>query len=249
MEDPNANQQMLLKALVIKEEHYGECHPAVAMTLTNLSNAYSRLGDFRTQKELLERALKIEENDDFQVFFEKFGIDASDVGATLGNAHRNFGDYGKAKEVYERALEMTERHHGKDHFEVARTLGILGNNLRDIKDYEKAKEFLERALEMKEQYFGKDLFEVAITLYNLALTHGCLGDQKKKVELLKRVLPIYQNHYGVHSDLCAKVIRAIDEPTRSKWCVRRWVVIGLQLLLQQGTDSGLWSSRNAKAFT
>ena len=39
MEDPSANQQMLLKALVIKEEHCGEHHLEVAITLTNLSNA------------------------------------------------------------------------------------------------------------------------------------------------------------------------------------------------------------------
>ena len=87
---------------------------------------------------------------------------------------------------------------------------------RFLEDYEKSKEFLERALEMQEQHFEKSHFDVAKTLYNLALTHGCLGDQRRKVELLKRALPIYQNHYGVHSDECAEVRRALDEATRSK---------------------------------
>ena len=54
MADPSANQQMLLKALVIKEEYYGEHHPEVAGTLNNLANAYHHVGDFRTQKELLK---------------------------------------------------------------------------------------------------------------------------------------------------------------------------------------------------
>ena len=57
MEDPNANQQMLQKALAIKEQHFGEHHPEVAFTLNNLATTYSKLGDHRTQKELLERAL------------------------------------------------------------------------------------------------------------------------------------------------------------------------------------------------
>ena len=219
MEDPSAKQQMLVKVLAIKEEYYGEHHPEVAGTLNNLANAYYHLGDFRTQKELLERALKIEENDYFQIFFEKFGYDPRDIGVTLNNlgiAYSNLKDYGKAKEVYERALKIQERHYGKDQFEVARTLGNLGCAHRELKDYEKAKEFLERALEIQEQHLAKDRFEVARSLNNLALTHGRLEDQKRKVELLKRVLPIYQNHYGVHSDLCAKVRRAIDEATRSK---------------------------------
>ena len=42
MEDPYAKQQMLLKALVIKEEHHGEHHLEVARTLTNLSSRQLR---------------------------------------------------------------------------------------------------------------------------------------------------------------------------------------------------------------
>ena len=209
MEDPNAKQQMLLKALAIKEEQYGEHHLEAAVTLGNLSNAYYRLGDFRTQKELLERALKILENH----------FDPRDIGITLnnlGSAYHYLKDHGKAKEVYERALEIKEQHLAKDHFEVAGTLNNLGNTYHDLKDFEKAKEFLERALEIQEQCYGKDHFEVANTLCNLALTHGRLGDQKRKVELLKRALPIYQNHYGVHTDLCAKVRQSLDEATGSK---------------------------------
>ena len=174
----------------------------------------------------------------------KFGCDPFQVGHTLtnlGSAYHFLKDHGKAKEVHKRALEM-KRHCGKDHFEVAFTLTNLGIAYREIKDNEKTKEFLERALEMEEQHCGKDHFHVAITLYDLALTHGCLGDQKKKVELLKRALSIFQSHYGVLSDHCAE----LGEATGSKCCVRRWLVIGLQLLLRPRTDSGLWSSRNAK---
>ena len=59
MEDPTANQQMLHKALAIKGQHFGEHHWQVAFTLNDLANAHMRLGDHRTQNELLERSLNI----------------------------------------------------------------------------------------------------------------------------------------------------------------------------------------------
>ena len=199
MEDPDANQQMLLKVLVIKEEHYGEHHPEVAGTLNNLADAYMKLGDYRTQKELLERALKIKENDYFQIFMGKFGINPRDIGATLTNlglAYNYLGDYGKDKEVYERALEIQERHHGKDHFVVACTLNNLGLAYYHLKDYEKAIEVYERALKKKEQHYTKDHFEVAITLGNLGLTYIEIKDYEKAKEFLERALEIKERHFG-----------------------------------------------------
>ena len=51
---------MLERALAINEAAYGPEHTEVAITLTNLGNAYGALGDRKT-KELLERALAIKE--------------------------------------------------------------------------------------------------------------------------------------------------------------------------------------------
>ena len=59
MEDPIAKQQMLHELLAIKERHFGEHHWQVAITLNNLAISHMKLGDHRTQKELLDRALKM----------------------------------------------------------------------------------------------------------------------------------------------------------------------------------------------
>ena len=203
MEDPNAKRQMLLKALVIKDKHYGEQSPQVAQTLNNLANAYMNLGDFTTQKELLERALKIEESQYLQIFLGKFGYDPLEIGVTLtnlGNAHYSLKDYSKAKEVYERALNMKERTYGKEHFEVAITLLNLGNACYYLKDYSKAKEVHERALEITEQAYGKHHFEVARTLNNLGMMPTVeLEDYEKSKEFLERALEINEQHYRKES--------------------------------------------------
>jgi tetratricopeptide (TPR) repeat protein len=52
---------LLERALAFKEKHYGFDHPNVAVTLTNLGNAYGSLGDAQKSRELLERALVIKE--------------------------------------------------------------------------------------------------------------------------------------------------------------------------------------------
>ena len=59
MEEPSANQQMLQKALAIKEQYFKEENFEVALTLNDLASTHSKLGDHRTRKELLERALNI----------------------------------------------------------------------------------------------------------------------------------------------------------------------------------------------
>ena len=116
MEDPIANQQMLQKALAIKEKQFGEHHWRVAPTLNDLATTYSKLGDHRTQKELVERALKITET--------HFGEDHCGVAITLRNlgvAYTELREYEKAKELCGRALKIQEQHYDQDHLEAAKT--------------------------------------------------------------------------------------------------------------------------------
>ena len=86
MEDPNANQQMLQKALAIKEQHFGEHHWRVGFTLNDLAVHHMKLGNTRTQKDHLDRALKI--------FQELFGEEHSTVAMTLGNLGIAFFELG-----------------------------------------------------------------------------------------------------------------------------------------------------------
>jgi len=52
---------MLERALKIQEEYYGKEHPEVAITLTNLGDAYRISGDLKQSLIVLKRALKINE--------------------------------------------------------------------------------------------------------------------------------------------------------------------------------------------
>ena len=56
---PQAEEDLLERALRINEQHYGKEHPEVAITVFNLGRAHDDLGDLRRAKELVERAFKI----------------------------------------------------------------------------------------------------------------------------------------------------------------------------------------------
>ena len=79
---------MLERALAIEERAYGRDHAQVALTLTNLGNAYGALGDHAKKRDLLERALAI--------FERKYGRDHTQVAIALGNIGEAHIDLGEA---------------------------------------------------------------------------------------------------------------------------------------------------------
>ena len=132
--------------------------------------AHGALGDHRTEKDFLERALKIIE--------QHFGPDHPQVAQTLNNlanAHGALGDHRTEKDFLERALKIIEQHFGPDHPQVAQTLNNLATAHGALGDHRTEKDFLERALKIIEQHFGPDHPEVALTLNILANAHGDLG--------------------------------------------------------------------------
>jgi Tfp pilus assembly protein PilF len=81
---------------------------------------YGRLGDTQKKRELLERALAINER--------HYGPDHPNVATTLTNlgiVYGRSGDTQKSRELLERALAIKERHYGPDHPEVKQLIYIL----------------------------------------------------------------------------------------------------------------------------
>ena len=180
----------------------------------------------------------------------------------LGNAYGDLGDHAKQRDVLERALAIEERAYGRDHPEVAITLGNLGNaygtwattrssetcwsarsrsrsgrtaattRLTNLGNVGQQADMLERSLAIKERAYGRDHAEVAIrwatsgTRRRLRARHagarardqragvrprppasghhadeprdayGALGDHAKKLELQERALAIEERQYG-----------------------------------------------------
>ena len=181
---------------------------ASAGSLKNLGNAYGDLGGALKKRDLIKRALKIEEayfGWDHQELAEKILKRGSkiaeaapregykEVAITLNSLGCAYGDLGDALQqrlLLELALMIKEVYFGEDHKEVAFTLDSLGCAYGARGDAAKHRDILERALKIKEAYFGEDHKEVACTLNNLGCAYGDLGDAAKHRDLLERALKI-----------------------------------------------------------
>ncbi|WP_395462628.1 tetratricopeptide repeat protein [Wolbachia endosymbiont of Cantharis cryptica] len=159
--------------------------------LTWMDNGYYDLDNPRRQKELLERALPIQE--------KHHGSDYFKVAITLINLGTAYGALGypqKQKELLERALSILKKYYSSDHFIVATALVSFGIAYRALGNPRKAKELLEQALAIQEKHYGPDHLEVSRTLINLGNAYGDLDNHQKKKELLKLTLAIQEKHYG-----------------------------------------------------
>ena len=66
------------------------------------------------------------------------------------------GDYAKARDMLERALAIFERAYGRDHTEVAITLGSLGLAYGALGDHAKKREYITRTVKIFEGAYGPD---------------------------------------------------------------------------------------------
>ena len=182
---------LLVRALAIKEAAYGPDHPSVAVTLTNLGLVRQDLGDHAGAVEAHQRALAIKE--------AAYRPDHPSVAitlASLGLVRRELGDQAGAVEAYERALAIFEAAYGPQHPQVAITLANLGIVRQDLGDPAAAVDAHERALAIFEAAYGPPHPHVAMTLTNLGNVRQDLGDHAGAVEAYERALVIKEATYG-----------------------------------------------------
>ena len=164
---------------------------SIVPNLLNLANAYGDLGDVNQKRDLLERALEIQET--------HYGKDHYEVAAvltSLGNAYDILGDFVKQKNSLERALKIGEAHYGSNHYQVAKVLLNLSSAYRAIGDVYQQRDLLERALKIQEAHYGENHCEVAKILEGLGDAYGALGDVRRQQGLLERALKIFETNYG-----------------------------------------------------
>ena len=106
-----------------------------ADSLEYLSSFVGGVEDLSTSKEMLEKALVLNEE-----YNGKDHVQVAHVLTNLGRIFGLLGDQRKTRKVLERALKIWERHFGEDHFAVAITLTNLGNVYDELGDYAAAKD-------------------------------------------------------------------------------------------------------------
>jgi CHAT domain-containing protein/tetratricopeptide (TPR) repeat protein len=179
------------RVLAIKRAAYGDRHPEVAFTLTNLGAALADRGDHLGASEHYRRALEVQEAiltpGDWRIAMSHHN---------LGSSLSQLGRFGDALEQHEIALAMLRNYYGPEHAQVASSLENLGSVHEMRGDYERALEFLNQALAMRRKAFGDRHPAVADSLAELAHVHRLLGDIGRALQEEERTLAIRRSTLG-----------------------------------------------------
>jgi tetratricopeptide (TPR) repeat protein/predicted Ser/Thr protein kinase len=181
-----------LRALEIREAQLGADHPEVAISLTNIANAYTASGQHDKAEQMARRALAI--------FADKLGADHPYIAAShnnIGNSlleqgrHLGWDDpaaakpyFAQAEQHYRKAVENRVANLGPEHPSVSLNLHNLGEAQRLQGAYQDAKATFERSLEIKREHLA-DHPSVAMTLTGLGRVLLELGEAEQARALLE----------------------------------------------------------------
>ena len=181
-----------LRALEIREEQLGADHPEVAISLTNIANAFTASGQHDKAEQMARRALAI--------FEAKLGANHPYIAAShnnIGNSlleqgrHVGWDDptaakpfFAQAEQHYRKAVDNRMANLGPEHPQVALNLHNLGEVQRLQGAYADAKATFERSLEIKREHL-RDHPSVAMTLTGLGRVLLELGEAEAARKLLE----------------------------------------------------------------
>ncbi len=181
----------------IFEEKLGQEDRYTGVSLNNLAELYTSMGDYAKAEPLYRRALKISE--------KTFGLNHPETARSLQNLaalYWSMEDYSKAEPLYRRTLEVWERMLGPEHPDTAIAIENLAGVYDRQGDYSKAEPLRLRALAITEKAFGPNAPNTARRLNNLAWHDWKMGQAGKAEPLFLRGLHIREKTLPpTHSDM------------------------------------------------
>jgi len=223
-------------SLVAAQLAFGRAHPHLAGALSNLANAYGRLGNARRQRDLLLRALRMHERfRPDRLADDAFQKEGAMLRANLATAYGGLNQKGRMCELLEESLVTLEQLLGPERPEVATALYNLGRCEAERGNWPQSRSHLRRALTLQERQFGADHRDVVMTLWVLGRAELHCGNAGDARRLLERVWAVRVAELGdQHQDLVraclplAKACAQLGDTTMQKAYLSRAVEI-LQL--------------------
>ncbi len=181
----------MTKAIKLKKELLGDCHPEISTSLNNLAQLYADMGQYEKALPLQQQALKVYE--------KTLGDEHPGVALSLNNLailYSEMGQHEKALSLQEQALSMYKKALGDEHQDIAMSLNNLAALYSEMGQYEKAIPLQEQALEVYKKTLGDEHPDVAMSLSNLTTLYSKMGQYEKALPLLEQALKVYENTLG-----------------------------------------------------
>lgn len=165
--------------------------PDIGQVLYQLGRLLRFRGDYAGAKELLEKAVAIDEY--------HYGPDdpiTADSYTNLAMVLRYMGDYDEARLLFEKAVASGERAFGPDDHSTIMNYANLAMVLQDQGDYVGALKLFKRAAESEERTLGPDHPATAVSYSNVAIMLKNLGDFAGARVLLEKVVASDERNFG-----------------------------------------------------
>jgi serine/threonine protein kinase/tetratricopeptide (TPR) repeat protein len=177
---------------------------ALAKSLGELAVFPIGQGDLKTGRQLIERALAIQES--------RLGPDHPDVATslnTLASVRLNSSDYRGAIEALKRVQAIRQRTLSPDDPLQGQTLNLMAIAYHRLGVRDTAQRLYEQALAVRSRVFGPDHPETAQAFSNLASVLMETGKGDSAIALLQRALQIYRRHFGAEHATVANTLMTI----------------------------------------
>ncbi len=159
--------------------------------LNVIGNVYIKLGDYDVAKDVLFRALAVQ-----QIAPGKFSSEVALTLHDLGTIYYNLGVYDSCEIYYQQSADIDKRLFGVNSKPYAIDVGDVAIAIRARGDFKRAEPMFRQALALKTELFGADDIEVAHTLNHLGRLLTFLGKNGEAEPLLRRGLKIRLDTYG-----------------------------------------------------
>lgn len=174
------NKELELRKMVL-----GETHPHVAVSYSNIGNAYLMLEDYAKSKEYYEMALSLRE-DVLGRRHQATGESHKD----LGTAHACLKNYPYALTSFKKALEIYEENIGMVHEETCELYWKIAMVYSDMADYRSALPYLEKTVEVREKLSGLNHPKTAFAISYIGYTYYKLKEYAQSQEYFGKALAI-----------------------------------------------------------
>lgn len=198
-------ENLLLIALVGREQILSANHPDTARTLNDLGLLYLNWGKYQKAKPLLEDALKMR-----QIILGEEHPDVAQSFYNLASLCRMMGDYTNAEPLYHHALHIREATLEGDDPLIARSYYGLARLYLSLEKHDEAEKLCKKALDIQEKYSENHPRTVS-TLNVLAKIYQKQNKLDLAEEMNKRALRIRESISGEEHPQVAIIVNSLIE--------------------------------------
>ncbi|MBF0547540.1 MAG: tetratricopeptide repeat protein [Candidatus Riflebacteria bacterium] len=190
-----SEEERLKEALEVAERTQGENNLVVAFRLKNLSDFYTKYGEYENAEKALQRAEKIS----VEIPAEKGESPLPGIYESLGNVKELTNSLKEAEGYYKKALDLLLKQADSDDLEIAASCDNLGELYQQMERYSASEEYFKKSLALRTKKLGNSHKILMISYDNLGCLYRNMGEFEKAEQYYKIDIELTKSIVGSES--------------------------------------------------